>query len=373
MARKKRHQKGRHQQHETTASLKRGNTSLALRCVEAGIPIVPLNSIKNGRCSCGDRHCERPGKHPRTKRDLADATTDPKKIERLWAKWPNAKIGIVTGALANLIAVETRRKTGRQKLREITASNGTLPRTVTIRDHDRRLRLFRLDENQAQSGDIAEGIRILGDGDFIVAPSSLDHRTGKRRFARGRAVGEIEIARAPDWLIADLGSAEREDDQAESTVDGKHAGGKLARARHERIPFHPLAGIFPMLAEERLHDLAQDIKHRGLLDPIVLLEGHILDGRCRYVACEFAGVEPKFENYVGDDALGHVLGRNLHRRHLTESQRAMVAAKVADLKRGANQHSEGLPIGRASEIAVNLDSMACDQAPDTLTTGLSVT
>src|SRR5262249_5566987 len=40
----------------------------------------------------------------------------------------------------------------------------------------------------------------------------------------------------------------------------------------------------------------------------------------------------------------------LRRRHMNESQRAMVAAKLATLKLGDNQHSEGLPIGRGSEL-----------------------
>jgi hypothetical protein len=115
-------------------------------------------------------------------------------------------------------------------------------------------------------------------------------------------------------------------------------------------PLHQLANLFPMIAEDALQELAQDIKDRGLLDPIVLLEGQILDGRCRVLACKIAGVEPKFEQYGGGDPLGFVLSRNLHRRHLSESQRAMAAAKAADLKRGANQHSEGLPIGRAAHL-----------------------
>jgi hypothetical protein len=205
--------------------------------------------------------------------------------------------------------------------------------------------------------------------EIIVVPSRLDPRTRKRRFEQGRTFREVKIARAPDRLIVDLETAEREGGRAESTVDGKHADGKLFRATHERIPFHPFANIFPMLAEERLHELAQDIKDRGLLDPIVLLDGQILDGRCRYVACEIAGVEPTFENYIGDDALGHVLGRNLHRRHLTESQRAMVAAKVADLKRGSNQHSEGLPIGRAAHL-LNVGERTVARAKDVVSRGV---
>lgn len=114
--------------------------------------------------------------------------------------------------------------------------------------------------------------------------------------------------------------------------------------------FHPFANIFPMVAEDQLQELAQDIKDRGLLDPIVLHQGKILDGRCRYLACEITEVELKFQDYVGDDPLSYVVSCNLRRRHLSESQRAMVAAKVADLKRGANQHSEGLPIGRAAAM-----------------------
>jgi hypothetical protein len=47
-------------------------------------------------------------------------------------RWPTAKIGLPLGAPSNLIAVETRGKTGRRKLRELTVDHGTLPRTVTI-------------------------------------------------------------------------------------------------------------------------------------------------------------------------------------------------------------------------------------------------
>jgi ParB-like chromosome segregation protein Spo0J len=144
-------------------------------------------------------------------------------------------------------------------------------------------------------------------------------------------------------------------------ADGANASPPPAR-------FHPFANIFPMVAEDHLQELARDIKDRGLLDPIVVLEGQILDGRCRYRACKITGVEPKFENYAGDDPLGYVLSRNLHRRHLSESQRAMVAAKVADLKRGANQHSEGLPIGRAAAM-LNVSNRSVARAKEVLLQG----
>jgi hypothetical protein len=164
---------------------------LALRCARGGIPVVPLYGTKNGACVCGDEFCRRCGKHPRTKNGIADATTDATEIKRLWAKWPKARIGMVMGAPANLISIETRGAPGRRALRKIT---GSIPPTVTIRNHDRRLFLFRSDRLPAHSGKIADGVRVLGDGTVIIAPLSLDESTGKRRFAKGRAPGAIEIA-----------------------------------------------------------------------------------------------------------------------------------------------------------------------------------
>ena len=96
-----------------------------------------------------------------------------------------------------------------------------------------------------------------------------------------------------------------------------------------------------MLGVEELGELADDIMLNGLHQPIVLYQGQILDGRNRYQACELAGIEPDCTEYEGDDPLGYVLSLNLHRRHLTASQRAALAAEIANLDMGANQHSQG--------------------------------
>ena len=55
--------------------------------------------------------------------------------------------------------------------------------------------------------------------------------------------------------------------------------------------FHPLADIFPMLDDNELKALAEDIKTKGLTEPITLYEGKVLDGRNRYRACDLAKVE----------------------------------------------------------------------------------
>jgi N6-adenosine-specific RNA methylase IME4/ParB-like chromosome segregation protein Spo0J len=113
---------------------------------------------------------------------------------------------------------------------------------------------------------------------------------------------------------------------------------------------HPLANIFPLVEGPEFADLVADIREHGLHEPIVIFEDRVLDGRNRLRACEAAGVEPVFTVYTGDDPVAFVISLNLRRRHLDESQRAMVAAKLATLRAGDNQHSEGLPIGRSSEL-----------------------
>jgi N6-adenosine-specific RNA methylase IME4/ParB-like chromosome segregation protein Spo0J len=117
------------------------------------------------------------------------------------------------------------------------------------------------------------------------------------------------------------------------------------------LQFHPLADIFPLVEGAEFDELVADIREHGLHEPIVVFEDKILDGRNRYRACDAAGVEPTFTVYSGDDPVSYVVSLNLRRRHLSESQRAMVAAKLATLKDGQRADLvEGLPIGRASEM-----------------------
>lgn len=67
------------------------------------------------------------------------------------------------------------------------------------------------------------------------------------------------------------------------------------------------------------------------------------EARSTLEACRGAGVQA----FDGDDPIAFVLSENLHRRHLSESQRAMVAAKVANLAEG--RPSETAAIGAVSQ------------------------
>lgn len=104
---------------------------------------------------------------------------------------------------------------------------------------------------------------------------------------------------------------------------------------------HPLSEIFPNMEGAEFAALVEDIRAHGQVQPLVMYQGKILDGRNRARACERIGIKPKTVDYRGTDPLGYVLSLNLSRRHLTDSQRAMVGARIANLKLGSNQHVTG--------------------------------
>jgi ParB-like chromosome segregation protein Spo0J len=102
-----------------------------------------------------------------------------------------------------------------------------------------------------------------------------------------------------------------------------------------KYTIHPAANIFPMLSDDDFAALKQDIETNGQLDDIAFFEEMVIDGRNRLRACEELGIEPQwYELTECKDPVAYVLSKNLHRRHLTPSQRAQCAEAVATLREG---------------------------------------
>jgi len=122
-------------------------------------------------------------------------------------------------------------------------------------------------------------------------------------------------------------------------------------SEHLILEPHPLADLLPPMGRYEYEELKADILRNGLRMPIVLFEERILDGRNRYLACKEAGILPRIVNYEGDDPVGVVASLNLQRRHLNPSQRAMIAAKLANSKPGGDRSKPqncGLSHGQAA-------------------------
>lgn len=98
---------------------------------------------------------------------------------------------------------------------------------------------------------------------------------------------------------------------------------------------HPAANAFPLLSQDRLQNLADDIRATGLREPIRIYRDTILDGRNRYAACLLVGVDPIFEHVPDDiDPWAFVWSLNGERRDLTTDQRYLIW-------KDCNEHSDG--------------------------------
>lgn len=102
---------------------------------------------------------------------------------------------------------------------------------------------------------------------------------------------------------------------------------------------HPAAELFPLIEGTDFDALVEDIAAHGLRQPVVLTPaGQLLDGRNRVQACEKAGVSITTRVEQGDP-WEYVISANVLRRHLTNSQRSMIAAKMAQyIKPGRPKH-----------------------------------
>ena len=156
----------------------------------------------------------------------------------------------------------------------------------------------------------------------------------------------------------------------------------MATIRHP-LAYHPAAALFPMMDPAAFTALRRDISEHGQLEPVVLHQGKIVDGRNRYRALRELGVEPACTSLPeGADPIAFVVSANLHRRHLTASQRAMVgvAVKEAMGEAAAQRRRRGLPHdlaegprGDTRELAANLLNVGhgvIDKASHVASTGV---
>ena len=97
---------------------------------------------------------------------------------------------------------------------------------------------------------------------------------------------------------------------------------------------HEIAELFPAIDGELLRELDADIAERGVEEPITIYEGKVLDGVHRYMLGTMHGKHvPSRPLPEGADPIAYCIARNLRRRHLSASQRAIIAEALANHRR----------------------------------------
>ena len=129
----------------------------------------------------------------------------------------------------------------------------------------------------------------------------------------------------------------------------------------QEFAFHPACLLFPQLPEAELRALAEDIRQNGLLNSIITLGKEILDGRNRFIACGMAGVKPRFEEWKSEGSPTEwVISQNLFRRHLTSSQKAVVAFGLLPLLEGEAKERQRLSQGRGKKGGKKLPTFSAN-------------
>jgi hypothetical protein len=184
----------------------------ALDYVARGWAVLPLHTTDGRRCSCSrGLQCPSPGKHPRTADGVTSASTDVQQVREWWARWPDAWIGVATGAASGawVLDIDTGAPpgglSGVEAARALQATRGALgglqARTGGGGAHVWYLmpadgRPVRNRQRMRLSPDAPQtGLDVRGTGGYVVVPPSGHHSGGAYQWTGG------ELAPAPDWLL----------------------------------------------------------------------------------------------------------------------------------------------------------------------------
>jgi hypothetical protein len=147
----------------------------ALRYAAHGWPVLPLHTPTRDGCSCGHPACPKPGKHPRTRRGLRDASSDPAQIRAWWTRWPHANVALATG---RLVIVDVDGPAGRAALTALERAHAPLPVTLTAAT-GRGAHLY-FDAGQqriaSSAGRLGDGLDVRGHGGYGIVPPQPPRR-----------------------------------------------------------------------------------------------------------------------------------------------------------------------------------------------------
>lgn len=174
------------------------NLENAKACADCTWSVLPVHGIEDGRCTCGNFLCARPGNHPAMVRSVHEATIDPAQIDAWFRSAPQFNVGIATGEISELLVLDINKEQGGfDSLAAAIDETGPLGAGLTVRtggggEH----RYFWLPSGKFTSDFrgqlVGPGVNVLVDGSYVVAPGSR-HASGKSYKWQGGAPDETRM------------------------------------------------------------------------------------------------------------------------------------------------------------------------------------
>jgi putative DNA primase/helicase len=178
----------------------------ALAMAEDGYPVFPCNAQN---------------KQPLIKGGFKKATVDELTIQRWWDKYPNAHIGLPTGAISGLVVLDVDNKngvSGSESLEELEELYGELPTTVCVRTRTGGYHYYFQHpdiEIKNSASKLGAGLDIRGDGGYVISPPSEGYEY----------IETSTYAEMPQWLI-DATRKEKAKKAPKTTGLGKVGSGR---------------------------------------------------------------------------------------------------------------------------------------------------
>lgn len=175
--------------------------SAATEYATQGLPVLPLHTVRGGRCTCGKADCDSPGKHPRIRNGLNGASADVSAVASWWQRWPDANVGIRTGESSGLVVLDIDTpKGGSGALDDLERRHGRIAKTARVLTGSGGQHVYlRHPGGQVLNSEqkLGAGLDVRGDGGYVVAPPSM-HASG-RPYKWTTPL--TTLAYAPEWLL----------------------------------------------------------------------------------------------------------------------------------------------------------------------------
>lgn len=145
----------------------------ALSYAARGWPVFPVQAAIPGDKTSGKR--------PIVANGFKEATTDARQIERWWARWPDANIGIPTGKKIGAFVIDVDGPRGSESLTDLEELLGPLPDTLEASTGGGGRHLFfkwQDGRDVTNRQHVVPGIDVRGEGGYVVAAPSV-HFSGR--------------------------------------------------------------------------------------------------------------------------------------------------------------------------------------------------
>jgi len=183
----------------------------ALNLAARGLRILPVHFPIQRReilaCSCGQRDCDNPAKHPfgsLVPHGAKDATTSTQIVEEWWTSYPQLNIGIATDNLL-VIDVDPRHR-GDESLAALEERHDALPHSWCVRTGSAGLDIYLAAPSSGticnSAGKLGPGLDIRAASGYVIAPPS-QHINGNH-YKWIFDPDEAPLAPTPVWLATNL-------------------------------------------------------------------------------------------------------------------------------------------------------------------------